>query len=1327
MFHLRHRHKNPFKCLKCKFSFSCRDELLEHWCGKLQSERLPHQCDAFLSFKCGTCKILFWTEDEMELHFKLLKHSPPLELTCSLCTRRFNTLSGYERHSKLCKLRTAFDAENPYVVQMGGGWHSQRFLGDVISIHAFQNLTDAVDPNLFFINSRSDISDLLLKEMTGKGQLRFKLDIQIEFERLVDGVTETSTAWFGSKYMDLLTTEDLEGLLDEAILKTVSRVSEYNNRGSNWTVSKVLRLDVKCAMYRPLGGGCCIELPDFIKKTRAVINLKTEGNSCFLFHVLYHILERKSNQGEKTVRYLAARASQINMDGIRTPVTLADIPKFEKQNNIAINVFFASKTREGGTEVPRLSPLRISEHISDRKPVDLLLISEESNRLEEELFNCELSDADDLSLLDSNKLVKGRSTPYHFCLITNLSRLIRPFRVSTHKTHVCRRCLKLFSKEERYIAHEKDCVRFKPQRVLLPDRKSNLCTFSAYKALLKPWAVIYCDFECILTKESTQSSNVNLTESSTTSVSKHIPFSYGFSVVNWKNETIIPCKTRTINSMEEDAGELFLKEIQSVYSNVLEPLMKEVEPIMTEDDARKHKMATSCEECGTPFNPLKKDLKKCLHHDHKDGRYLMTCCVSCNLKIQQTDKIPVVLMNSMRYDTHIIWDSLGKVINEHDFLTVIPKTRENYIGFQLNNLVFLDAYQFFASSLDSVAQSLSIDDLNYVYEHFGKEKGMLFRRKGVFPYSYVTSLEVLSEKGLPDKSCFKNDLTGEDISDEDYKFAWDIFNSFNCITLGDFSDVYLRGDVLLLQCAFETFRRLVFQNYELEATAFYTTPGLAFESALRMTKAKVELITDEEMMMLVERGMMGGISQQSHRYFKSNVPAKEGYDSSKPTAHILYLDLVNLYGLMQTKPLPYRNYKWVSHDCLDKIDVTSLSETDEIGYIFEVDLFVPKDADFHEKFSDFPLAPTHRKVKVSELSPTQKLYSESAKESSEKIILDMFDKQDYVLHGLTLQTYARLGLKFFIRRAISFVQKAWLKPFIEFNTELRKKATTAYEKNLFKLFNNSNFGKLLQCQRKKRCIFPVFSKKKLLRSVSLPNFHDFSVFSNNLIIVELKKPCVVLDKPIANGFTVLSLAKEYVYHTYYDVIKPIFEEGSKVKGQGSKVRLGYCDTDSYIIYVQCENLIETLKPYASKHFDFSNLPSEHPLFSLENAAKPGCLKDEVGGAFISESIHLKSKMYMFTTEGGVEKKVAKGVHRSCLKHQVKRQDYLSALSKAQGEGTHRVVFHRFVTDGSHHLSTVRQVKRGISGYSNKRWMASDNIHSFPYGFLGKKRNLKINM
>jgi len=216
------------------------------------------------------------------------------------------------------------------------------------------------------------------------------------------------------------------------------------------------------------------------------------------------------------------------------------------------------------------------------------------------------------------------------------------------------------------------------------------------------------------------------------------------------------------------------------------------------------------------------------------------------------------------------------------------------------------------------------------------------------------------------------------------------------------------------------------------------------------------------------------------------------FNPNEKSKFIQYLDANNLYGWAMSLPLPVRGFKWMT----DLKNWREFSDQVGRGYILEVDLEHPKK--LHDLHNEYPLAP--ERIEINKVK---------------KRIPNLNEKKKYVPHHKNLKQYLDLGLKLTkIHCGISFDEKAWLKPYIELNTNLRSKEQNEFEKDFFKLMNNSVFGKTMENIRNRVNIRLVNNQKSLKKCVVKPNFDHCTVFDENLVAVHMKKTELVFNKPV---------------------------------------------------------------------------------------------------------------------------------------------------------------------------------------------------------------------
>ena len=519
----------------------------------------------------------------------------------------------------------------------------------------------------------------------------------------------------------------------------------------------------------------------------------------------------------------------------------------------------------------------------------------------------------------------------------------------------------------------------------------------------------------------------------------------------------------------------------------------------------------------------------------------------------------------------------------------------------------------------------------------------------------MDSWERFQEERLPPQAAFHSTLTGEGISAKDYDHAQKVWSAFNCRTMGDYHDLYLRTDVLLLADVFETFRKTSLQQYGLDPANYYSSPGLSWDALLKSTGVELELLTDYDMHLFVEKGLRGGISMASKRYAKANNPIVEGHDPDKPTTYIMYLDANNLYGWAMSQALPTGGFEWTDPPSTQElIDHPSDAEK---GYILEVNLEYPEE--LHDAHNDYPLAVERLKVDNTWMSDYQQkilrqVYGGAPHVEVEKLVPNLRHKERYVLHYRNLQLYLSLGMRLTkIHRALRFNQSPWMETYIRLNTELRKKATSDFEKNLYKVMNNSVFGKTMENLRKRVDVKLVRSHEedKMRRLIADPSFARATVFDDNLAAIHMHKTKLLLNRPVYVGMSILDLSKHHMYDFYYNVLK---------KKYGDRCRLFYTDTDSLVIEIQTEDVYADMAATADL-YDTSDYPKDHPLYSATNKKVLGKMKDECAGVPIAENVGLRPKMYSILRADEKTIRKAKGVKRAIVKKLLHHEQYKEAL------------------------------------------------------------------
>ena len=291
-----------------------------------------------------------------------------------------------------------------------------------------------------------------------------------------------------------------------------------------------------------------------------------------------------------------------------------------------------------------------------------------------------------------------------------------------------------------------------------------------------------------------------------------------------------------------------------------------------------------------------------------------------------------------------------------------------------------------------------------------------------------------------------------------------------------------------------------------------------------------------------------------------------------------------------------------------------------------------------------------------------------------------------------------------MHRVIEFNQKAWLKEYIDVNTELRKKASNDFEKYFFKLMNNAVFGKTMENVRKHRDIKLIKTDHRRNKLVSEPNYHTMKLIEENLAIIEMRKVKVKMNKPIYLGLCILEISKIIMYEFWYDYVKNKYR---------NKARLCYTDTDSFVINIKINDFYKDISQDINESFDTSNYTFDRPLPKGKNKKVIGLMKDEFGGGIITEFVALRPKTYSYITNDFTELKKAKGTKKCVVKKMLRFDDYKNCLFS---NGKVLKSQQRFKSE-NHSVYTENINKIGLSCDDDKRIVISDGITSYPYGYV----------
>src|SRR6266581_2206567 len=586
--------------------------------------------------------------------------------------------------------------------------------------------------------------------------LTFNTSMEIEFIKNDGEVKNIFT--FTPKLMTINSKDEISNARHVMNAHINGMIDRYTNQGSGWVINRIIRHFISVNRYMPLAAKSYIKLPPIIQNKKATINIQNEDNKCFMY-CLGRALDPNPEKDnlDRVSKHLKNVCIELGLDEIKMPVSLKDIPKIEISFNIDINVFGIN-----GGDIHLLSHVK---ETPGKKRVNLLFTSNEETN--------------------------------HYVLIKDFDKLCCKITKHTTKKHICMNCIQNFPSKERLEDHKPNCIKINGSQAVKLPKEGSYIKFRNLKNTLDVPFVIYADLESILIPLEIDTPN----NSQTTKTHEHIPCSYGYKVVCKLDDKLsVPYKTYK----GEDCIEMFFKSLFDEADRITECKNKfrnVSDMIVTEKQLREYKIATYCYACKKSFTGENYKVKD---HCHVTGLYRGPACNKCNLKLALTRRIPVVFHNLRGYDSHLLMQKLGRFKDKK--INVIPNNMEKYMSFSvastteyfdkttkttktkvLHELTFIDSLQFMPSSLSNLVDNLKscgIEKFKYAKQEF-KSNTEMMTRKGVYPYSFLESWKKFKSKvkNLTIKD-FKNDLTGDDISEEDFEYFKFVCKQFNIKTLG---------------------------------------------------------------------------------------------------------------------------------------------------------------------------------------------------------------------------------------------------------------------------------------------------------------------------------------------------------------------------------------------------------------------------------------------------------------------------------------------------------------------------------------------------------------
>ena len=914
-----------------------------------------------------------------------------------------NLKKDYLTPSRLKKLGQQLEKKIKKAVE-----EQQRIFTPIKEKSAFKNFAVQYvingDPTYDPITFLKDAQPSMINIMNRNQNIKAKLYLNCLMKRVdIDGFTTIKKFAFHSIGDKIITKgTDTHEIYQEMINEIEEEIQKVEQtEGSGWVFVEVENLTLHTVIWDPLNAGSYINLPKELKDKKAIINMKKEDNKCFMWCVL-RALNPKDRDSERIDKDLKSKQDILNMEGIDYPVDFRGIDRFENQNpDISISIL-------GYNTYDKVYPLKISKYTKGKK--------EDGRKY-------------DITLL---LLKDGENS--HYCLVKNISALLTTqLNKRKSKFYFCLNCLNGYDEEEKLDKHKEYCSEKESIKIIMPPPNSYLNFKNFVHSEKAPFA-IYADFESLIKPLDNCDPDPN--KSYTKKYQKHEPVSFWYYIKSF-NESVYKSRLRGyIKSKEEDPDAI------DVFINWLEEDVKEIanlgneKMIFTDEDEEQSNKASDCWICGKKLN-----IDRVRDHCHYTGRYRGAAHNICNLKYSKQNNISVFFHNLTGYDSHLFIKNLG--ITE-GYIDCIPNNEEKYISFgktiktgeyinkkgetksKYFKIIFKDSLKFMSSSLDVLVSNLPKDAFKILDKYYTTKQTELLKQKGFYPYEYMDTIEKFKDTEPPPQKAFYSKLTGKGINNKNYNHVLNVWNTFKMKTFKDYHKLYNKTDVLLLAEVFENFRDLCLKIYGLDPAYYYTAPGLAWDACLKMTGINLELLNDQDMLLMFEKGIRGGISIISNRYGEANNKYMKGFNKNKPSKYLMYLDANNLYGCAMSEMLPTHGFKWLTSGEMEKLFKNQIVQVwEKIPSILEVDLEYPEE--LHDSHNDYPFCP-------------ERVECENG---VKKLIPNLRNKNNYVIHYKNLMQCLKAGLKLKkIHRGIKFTESAWLKPYIDKNTNLRTQAKT---------------------------------------------------------------------------------------------------------------------------------------------------------------------------------------------------------------------------------------------------------------------------------------------
>ncbi|MES2286721.1 MAG: hypothetical protein V4547_13615 [Bacteroidota bacterium] len=1020
----------------------------------------------------------------------------------------------------------------------------------------------------------SDLVSLLQKYIKEHQGIRCKLAFEIDCTELK--TEERKIKNFHSPFSRLIHSSHIDEILVFSINYIENVIKLLTENGSGIRIEGILSVEVDIGIYKPIRPRGYIKLPHGLKGRQGLLNIKTKDD-CFKLSIIAALFEKQlrfpkySDIAPEMLTNVQKKYIKRQMEKPETFKLLENTVKNDKlldfsgfETEIDVNDLYVFEKNNGVS----VNIYEFDENISDVYP----------SRITNNFFGMERH---------VNLLLLSQKQNAHIVLIREPSRFFGRHGLNT--SSICPWCSQGFSSYD----HLEKCKIMNDVGLTLPSPQNNTTKFKDFHKCLPPAYRMYSDFLYINSKNGMTVG--------------------GFGLVALGPQGEIVDSEFYIGT---DAMEKFMPYVLSLSSKFIHFIQNTTIPIpeMTDPEKTIFEIARCCEVCGKYFTT---ENPKTRHHSHHIIGYPITpVCQQCNLQIKPKNILSMFSPTHSKMGSHMILQNIKA--KDATSVFIVPKSSENFVSiFFGNKLKLVDTRKFLDFSLQEIISMYSgggqLEKLKIFKDNMDIE---VLKQPWYFPHTWFTSMELLSSTQFPKQEQFYDILVDKDIGPGEYKSFTDLYNKLGCKTFQDYCLFYLKSRVYQTAATMEEFGEWCFKSYGLSPLHDITLASYAYSLSLYYSKCNIELPTEENIAKTIMENIRGGVSHLSKRVVtaKSERLGNENVSDDERT-EILIADANSLYQYCLAKPMPIRNYRRLSPEEINCLDVETLSGKSGKGWILTVSLLYSDAA--KKQTADFPLCPTKHYLKNSDSTYDFEKSAKLNDPGTSNLLLTQFDKENVAIYYQLLQFYMRQGMVITkIHDVIEFEESPYLAKFISKNNNIRKCATNKFHEQISKLIGNMIFGKFLSVHNN-LSVKCATTKTKALTFLSKHDFENFKIVSPDVSLFFAKKNSTVLDKNILVSFVVLDLAKLVMYQLIYDVLKPKF---------GRNITIVASETDNLVCEIKDPNktFIQDLRDL-SNHFDFSNLPSDHPLFDKSKAKQPGLLKIEY--PYPLQFVGIKSKLY----------------------------------------------------------------------------------------------------